>query len=179
MQRVLKTICWNHFPPQDRLLSPSDERRCTRVREQVSSYACCSRFPRFFRQGEGHGKMAPTWLKRPTGLTLLESIPAVKQKARENKGRRILPQHPSPEKGQNGAQSHHPRPKTHDPGVTPPPKKQGILWAWGFSSRKNHKMPGAHKIGAAISGPRITGRKITDVRLFLIIGKSAFESASF
>ena len=29
------------------------------------------------------------------------------------------------------------------------------------------KIPGAHKIGAAISGPRIAGGKITDVRLFL------------
>ena len=29
----------------------------------------------------------------------------------------------------------------------------------GVSSRKNRKMTGAHKIGAAISGPRICGRK--------------------
>ena len=36
---------------------------------------------------------------------------------------------------------------------TPPPPKGGILRARGFSSRKNQKMPGAHKIGAAISGP--------------------------
>ena len=27
-------------------------------------------------------------------------------------------------------------------------------------------MPGAHEIGAAISGPRITGRKIMDMRFF-------------
>ena len=27
-------------------------------------------------------------------------------------------------------------------------------------------MPGAHKIGAAISSPRIVGGKITDMRLF-------------
>ena len=27
-------------------------------------------------------------------------------------------------------------------------------------------MPGAHKIGAAISGPRIAGGKITDTRIF-------------
>ena len=38
-----------------------------------------------------------------------------------------------------------------------PPLKGGILWAWGFSGRKNQKIPGAHKIGAAISGPRIAG----------------------
>ena len=34
-----------------------------------------------------------------------------------------------------------------------PPLKRRILWAWGFSSRKNQKMPGAHKIGAAVSDP--------------------------
>ena len=50
---------------------------------------------------------------------------------------------------------------------TPPPLKGGILWAWGFSSRKNQKMPGAHKIGAAISGPRITGGNFMDTRIFL------------
>ena len=31
-------------------------------------------------------------------------------------------------------------------------------------------MPGAHKIGTAISGPRIAGRKITDTRLSLTEG---------
>ena len=36
-----------------------------------------------------------------------------------------------------------------------PPLKGGILWAWRFSFRKNPKMPGAHKIGAAISGPEL------------------------
>ena len=49
----------------------------------------------------------------------------------------------------------------------PPPLKGGILWAWGFSSRKKQKMPGAHKIGAAISGPRITGGNFMDITLFL------------
>ena len=29
------------------------------------------------------------------------------------------------------------------------------------------KIPGAHKIGAAICGPRIVGKKFTDTRLFL------------
>ena len=47
----------------------------------------------------------------------------------------------------------------------PPPLKGGILWAWGLSSRKNQKILGAHKIGAAMSGPRIAGGKITDTRL--------------
>ena len=37
----------------------------------------------------------------------------------------------------------------------------------GFSSRKNPKMPGAHKIGAAISGPRIAGGNFMDITLFL------------
>ena len=32
--------------------------------------------------------------------------------------------------------------------------------AWGFSRRKNQQIPGAHEIGAAISGPGIAGRKI-------------------
>ena len=51
--------------------------------------------------------------------------------------------------------------------TTTPPLKGGILWAWGFSSRKNPKMPGAHKIGAAISGSRIAGRNFMDITLFL------------
>ena len=53
--------------------------------------------------------------------------------------------------------------KNHDP---PPALKGGILWAWGFSSRKSPKMPGAHKIGAAISGPRIAGGNFMDITLF-------------
>ena len=48
-----------------------------------------------------------------------------------------------------------------------PPLKQGILWAWGFASRKNQKLPGAHKIGAAISGPRIVGGNYMDITLLL------------
>ena len=35
--------------------------------------------------------------------------------------------------------------------------------------QKDPKIPGAHKIGAAISGPRIAGRKTTDIRLVLIL----------
>ena len=31
-------------------------------------------------------------------------------------------------------------------------------------------MPGAHKIGAAISGPRIAGGNLMDITLFLIVG---------
>ena len=52
-----------------------------------------------------------------------------------------------------------------------PPLKGGILWAWGLSSRKNQKMPGAHKIGAAISGPRITGGNFMDTTLFLTMAQ--------
>ena len=36
-----------------------------------------------------------------------------------------------------------------------PPLKGGTLWAWGVFQQKEPKMPGAHKIGAAISSPRI------------------------
>ena len=38
----------------------------------------------------------------------------------------------------------------------------------GVFQQKERKMPGAHKIGAAISGPRIAGRKVTDIGLFLM-----------
>ena len=48
---------------------------------------------------------------------------------------------------------------------SPPPKTRNFM-GMGFSSRKNQKMPGAHKICAAISSPRIAGGKITDMRLF-------------
>ena len=41
----------------------------------------------------------------------------------------------------------------------------------GFSCRKNQKIPGAHKIGAAISGPRITGG--------IFCGHEAFSENSF
>ena len=40
----------------------------------------------------------------------------------------------------------------------------------GSFQQKEPKNPGAHKIGAANSGPRIAGGKIMDVRLFLIWG---------
>ena len=48
-----------------------------------------------------------------------------------------------------------------------PPLKGGILWAWGFFQQKEPKVPGAHKIGAAISGPRIGGGNFMDTTLFL------------
>ena len=37
----------------------------------------------------------------------------------------------------------------------------------GFSCRKNAFFPGVHKIGAAISGPRIADTNFTDTRIFL------------
>ena len=49
---------------------------------------------------------------------------------------------------------------------TPPQKKRGILWTWRISCRKDAFFPGAHKIGAALSGPRIAGKNLTDTRLF-------------
>ena len=48
-----------------------------------------------------------------------------------------------------------------------PPLKPGILWTCGFSCRKNAEILGAHKIGAAISGPRIADKNFTDTRIFL------------
>ena len=56
-----------------------------------------------------------------------------------------------------------------------PPLKGEILWAWGFFSRKNQKIPGAHKIGAAISGLRIAGGKILDMRIFLTNPEEIFS----
>ena len=47
-----------------------------------------------------------------------------------------------------------PPPKTPN---TPPPKG-GILWTWVFL-QKERIFPGAHKIGAAISGPRIADKQ--------------------
>ena len=35
-----------------------------------------------------------------------------------------------------------------------------------FQQKEPQKMPGAHKIGAAISGPRITGGNFMDTTLF-------------
>ena len=56
--------------------------------------------------------------------------------------------------------------------LPPPPKKKKKtqmrnFMGMGFSTRKNQKVPGAHKTGAASSGPRIAGGQITDMRLFL------------
>ena len=59
-----------------------------------------------------------------------------------------------------------PPPQTQNP--PPPPPKRGILWTWRFSCRKKALFPGVHKIGAAISGPRMADNNFTDMRIFLI-----------
>ena len=59
-----------------------------------------------------------------------------------------------------------PPPQTQN---TPPPLKRGSLWTWRFSCTRKAIFPGAHKIGAAISGPRIADTTFTDMRIFLII----------
>ena len=58
------------------------------------------------------------------------------------------------------------------PPPPPPPKpplKRGILWTWVFLAERTHFFPGVHKIGAAVSGPRIADKKFTDTRIFLIL----------
>ena len=52
------------------------------------------------------------------------------------------------------------------PNSKPPPKTR-ILWTWRFSCRKKAEILGAHKIGAANSGPRIADTDFTDTRTFL------------
>ena len=49
----------------------------------------------------------------------------------------------------------------------PPPKKEEFYGHGGFPAERTKKMPGAHKIGAAISGPRIAGGNFMDITLFL------------
>ena len=39
----------------------------------------------------------------------------------------------------------------------------------GFPAERAPQNPGIHKIGAALSGPRIGGRKITDIKFFLFV----------
>ena len=53
------------------------------------------------------------------------------------------------------------------PKISPPPPKTRNFTDIAFSCRKNAFFPGAHKIGAAISNPRIAGRNFTDTRIFL------------
>ena len=46
----------------------------------------------------------------------------------------------------------------------------------GGFQQKEPKMPGAHKIGTAISGPRIAGGKIMDMRHLNFFGESKLQS---
>ena len=58
----------------------------------------------------------------------------------------------------------------------PPPKKRGILRTW-FFLQKERIFPGVHKIGAAISGPRIADTNFTDTGIFLMERRDhAFDS---
>ena len=49
---------------------------------------------------------------------------------------------------------------------TPPPPKRRNFMGMGVSSRKNQKMPGAHKIGAAVSGPDLRAEILRTSRFF-------------
>ena len=49
----------------------------------------------------------------------------------------------------------------------PPPQTRNFM-DMGFL-QKERIFPGAHKIGAAISGPRIADKHFTDTRIFLIV----------
>ena len=59
-----------------------------------------------------------------------------------------------------------PEPRPRKKPKIPPPLKRGILWTWVFPAERTH-FPGVHKIGAAISGPRIADTNFTDTRIFL------------
>ena len=58
-----------------------------------------------------------------------------------------------------------------------PPLKGGILWTW-FFLQKERIFPGAHKIGAAISGPRIADKNFTDTRIQLSKNSGVFLATS-
>ena len=54
-----------------------------------------------------------------------------------------------------------------------PPQNAEFYGKNVFSCRKNAFSPGVHKIGAAISGPRIADTNFTDTRIFLTGFRSA------
>ena len=62
---------------------------------------------------------------------------------------------------------------------SPPPPKRGILWTWRFCCRKSAEILGVHKIGAAISGPRIADTNFTDTRIFLSKRSRAAKRGGF
>ena len=62
-----------------------------------------------------------------------------------------------------------PRAHKNKIGTSPPPQNEEF-YGHGFFLQKERIFPGAHKIGAAISGPRIAGRKFYGhVLIFLLI----------
>ena len=58
-----------------------------------------------------------------------------------------------------------------------PPLKKEEFYGHGFSCRKNAFFPGVHKIGAAISGPRIADKNFTDTGIFLSFLEGFLEGA--
>ena len=86
-------------------------------------------------------------------------------------GGQKVPQGPKSRKFQSNLNQKNPRAHknkigTPPPPQTPPPPNCGILWKWVFL-QKERIFPGVHKIGAAISGPRIADTNFTDTRIFL------------
>ena len=59
-----------------------------------------------------------------------------------------------------------PPPPPQNPKIPPPPKREEF-YGQGFFLQKECIFPGTHKIGAAISGPRIADKNFTDTRTFL------------
>ena len=57
-----------------------------------------------------------------------------------------------------------------NPKYPPPAKTRNCMDMEVFSFRKNTEILGVHKIGAAISGPRIADKNSTDTRIFLATG---------
>ena len=70
---------------------------------------------------------------------------------------------------QKNPRAHHNKIGTPPPQTENPPPKTRILWTWRFSCRKSAEILGVHKIGAAISGPRIADTNFTDMRIFLTL----------
>ena len=66
-----------------------------------------------------------------------------------------------------------PPPPPQNP-IYPPPQKNEEFYGHGFSCRTDAFFPGVHKIGAAISGPRIADKNFTDTRIFLKILRASF-----
>ena len=61
-------------------------------------------------------------------------------------------------------------PPPPNPKYPPPPKTRNFM-DMAFPAERTQFFPGVHKIGAAISGPRIADTNFTDTRIFLILNK--------